>query len=637
MKKNRWSRILAVLMIMAIAVMQAPDSFTASAAETGGSVTVIIENSFFKTADGAAWEGSYETEVAYSAEDNGLTLVVKAAEALGMSCNVSNSWGSDYISGIGGLNELDGGYMSGWMGTLNGWLTNEGFSAYSVSNGKITDGDCIKFMYSMDWGADIGADYTVTETTLKSLTVSTGTLDSTFGSENTEYTLTLPEGTTEVSLVPVASNISNQVRTYVNSYTPESDTYYKAGASIPVVSGDVLYIGVGDSAWPGSYYEGTVYTIQLLVENAVPGDDNNDDDNNTGDDDNNAGDDKQPAEVVVPELEKVYEETGSRLADSEITAGVSVGGDWVVIGLARSGLLDDASAEGYYNAVCELVKSNASDKISSSKVTDNARIVLALTALGYDASDVAGYDLTAPLTEKAYVDRQGTNGILWALIALDCGDYETSGADGDYTRETMTESILAAQLEDGGFALKGESGDADLTAIVIQALTPYIEDAEVKAAVDKAVAFLSGIQNDDGSFSSYGSANAESTAQVICALSGLGIDADSDERFVKNTVSALDALLAFYNGDGSFVHLIGGENNAMATEQAYLALTAYYRMSEGKSNIYDMTDTEAPSQAETPADPDTPKTGDSIGIAAAGMLLSFSLILVLKRKESRAF
>ena len=54
--------------------------------------------------------------------------------------------------------------------------------------------------------------------------------------------------------------------------------------------------------------------------------------------------------------------------------------------------------------------------------------------------------------------------------------------------------------------------------------------------------------------------------------------------------SVIDALLRYYVKGGGFKHIMDSELDGMATEQAYYALTAYYRFLDGKTNLYDMTD-----------------------------------------------
>ena len=74
------------------------------------------------------------------------------------------------------------------------------------------------------------------------------------------------------------------------------------------------------------------------------------------------------------------------------------------------------------------------------------------------------------------------------------------------------------------------------------------------------------------------------------ALTALGIDPNTDERFVKNGNSAIDALLKYYVNGGGFKHILNGQRDGMGTEQAYYALTAYYRFLMEETRLYDMTD-----------------------------------------------
>lgn len=93
------------------------------------------------------------------------------------------------------------------------------------------------------------------------------------------------------------------------------------------------------------------------------------------------------------------------------------------------------------------------------------------------------------------------------------------------TREKLVQTILDAALENGGWALTGTTADPDMTAMAMQALAPYYDtDENVRAAVDKALDVLSAAQLPTGGFVSWGSENSESCAQVIVALTALGID-----------------------------------------------------------------------------------------------------------------
>ena len=289
------------------------------------------------------------------------------------------------------------------------------------------------------------------------------------------------------------------------------------------------------------------------------------------------------------DIQKIYAETRAYLgayADKD-PAGVS---DWAALGLARDGVkLDDA----YYNAVCAYVAENINDKgqLSSRLSTENSRRILALTAIGRDVTNVAGHDLLTGLSDLSYVTRQGLNGAVYALLALDCGGYDVPEG-GTATREALINAILDKALPAGGWAYSGTEADPDMTAVAIQALAPYYGSNEsVKSAVDKALEVLSAMQTENGGFISSGSENSESSAQVVIALTALGIDPEKDARFVKNGKSALDALCSYAVDGGGFKHIAAdAAPDAVATQQGYCALVAYQRFINGSSRLYDMTD-----------------------------------------------
>lgn len=284
-----------------------------------------------------------------------------------------------------------------------------------------------------------------------------------------------------------------------------------------------------------------------------------------------------------------WRKTHSDTLDTIKTGELAFGSEWLVIALARSGR---DVPDSYYDSVVKAVQS-AKGQLSDKKSTEYARTILALTAIGKDPTDVGGYDLLARLADMDDVTYQGINGAIFALLALDSGKYDVpAAAEGgtQVTRDGLVAYILAQQLSDGGWALSGTSADPDVTAMALQALAPYrTGDETVDAAVDKGVQLLSDMQLFDGGYSSWGTLNSESCAQVLIALATLGIDPVSDSRFVKNGLTVLDALLA-YAVSGGFRHTVDGEADAIATEQALCALTAYARLLDGKTALYDMTD-----------------------------------------------
>lgn len=272
----------------------------------------------------------------------------------------------------------------------------------------------------------------------------------------------------------------------------------------------------------------------------------------------------------------------------------SVGGEWAVLGLARSGLpVDQSYYDGYYTRLCSQLR-DCGGILDERKNTEYSRVILALTAIGRDPSAAAGYNLILPLADFDKTTEQGLNGAIWALIALDAGAYEipqtVSGTQA--TRERYLAYLLDAQSSGGAWGLTAGGADVDMTAMALQALAKYTADADVQAAVTRGLDWLSSQQRPNGAYVSYGDENSESAAQVLVALCELGIAPD-DARFTKNGHTLREVLLRFACDDGSFRHTLSDRRgDLMATEQCMYALAAVSRIERGESSLYRMqTDT----------------------------------------------
>ena len=280
----------------------------------------------------------------------------------------------------------------------------------------------------------------------------------------------------------------------------------------------------------------------------------------------------------------------------------SVGGEWAVIGLARSGQsASDSYYEAYYKTVKQYVK-DCKGILHDKKYTEYSRIILGLTAAGYDPRNVAGYDLTYALGDFERTIWQGINGPVFALIALDSRNYPVPAnkeAKTQATRDLYTAEILRRQLPDGGWNLTAgadgkiapsEKADADITGMALQALAKYQDRANVKTAIDKALSCLSAMQDEKGGYSSWGDQNSESVVQVLVALCELGVSVN-DARFIKNGITLVDNILSYQNTDGSFRHTSSGSGNSqMSSEQVFYGLVAAQRARDGKNSLYRMSD-----------------------------------------------
>ncbi len=280
----------------------------------------------------------------------------------------------------------------------------------------------------------------------------------------------------------------------------------------------------------------------------------------------------------------------------------SVGGEWAIIGLARSGYeVPEEYYQDYYATVEAYVEA-CKGVLHEKKYTEYSRVIVALSAIGKDSTDVAGYNLLTPLGDYDKTIYQGLNGPIWALISLDSGGYDmpqNPGAAVQATRDMYIDRILDCQLSDGGFSLFGgtaeataadSAADPDITGMALQALAKYQDRTDVAEVIDEALARLSEMQDADGGYSSWGTANSESVVQVVVALTELGVSLD-DSRFVKNGHTLLDNLLSYRQENGSFLHTSsGGGSNQMATEQGLYGLVAAQRASKEQNSLYRMGD-----------------------------------------------
>ena len=270
----------------------------------------------------------------------------------------------------------------------------------------------------------------------------------------------------------------------------------------------------------------------------------------------------------------------------------AVGGDWLVFGLARSGLkAPQKYFDTYYKNVEDYIVS-VDGVLSRKKNTEYSRVILALTAIGKNPADAAGFNLLLPLGDFDETVRQGVNGVIFALLALDSGGYEipeAPEAETQATRELYVGELLRREIPDGGWTLTGGEPDVDITAMTLQALAKYRDCQDVEDAVQRGIAALSALQEPNGAYLSWDEENSESVCQVIVALTELGISLD-DERFVKNGQTLPQVLERFACEDGSYRHSLNGGSDEMATEQAFYALAAIHRAETGETTLYDMTD-----------------------------------------------
>ena len=634
------------------------DTFGLEEAEIAGFVTVsITDNGVRVTGEtGLKFPVALGTIVAptrvpFKEGENMPQVTKRLLDHLGMGMGHSGTLTSGFYLGAitnfevdgtpyASMGEFDAGAGSGWMVTLNGWFINKGASDFTVQ-----DGDAIAWLYTCQLGADIGDSYyasvkeveglidkldTVTLESREAIQAARRAYDALPADQKSRVTnysklsdaeqayAKLEKEADEAAAKQVselfdkldsrASTFEEDVKKARQAYEALTDSQKKLVSNYQKLADALKALASQEDKEKAEAAEKQIAAIGTVTRDSAEAvraarqtyEDLTDSQKAM------VGNLRklEEAEAQLRSLEALdramdlYIGTGNYLEELGTPIPGSVGGEWMVLGLIRSGRAVD---EAYYAAVVQYVRENAvENRLHSAKSTENSRLILALTALGKDVTDVGGVDLLAGLNEMNYLRKQGINGPIWALIAFDSGNYSTPA--GDVTREALIRAILDAQLSDGGWALSGDVSDVDMTGMALQALAPYYgTNEEVTDAVDMALELLSGKQNADGSFTGIDGGSSESVVQVIVALSALGIDAHTDARFIKNGNSALDVLCAYYVEGGGFRHTPDGSLDGMATEQGYYALTAYFRMLDGKTALYDMTDVVDMGGRETPA------------------------------------
>lgn len=249
-----------------------------------GTVTVTVENNTFP---GGAFTGMIvnKTDYPLGENDNMMTVILRALYEEGFTWNggSSTAFGIGYLSSIekGGerLGEFSGESGSGWMGCINDFLVNEGFSQFDAASGKISDGDIVSVMFTQNMGVDLGGTWGNQDTTLRSLAISGGTLVPEFASGEAgneyDFALLVSGSGRNIKLTPTAANKNYLVKTFLNEKVTsdtEGNSFYKRTEYIPVRPGDVIYVGVGEYAWPSmnkqagntTMYYATWYALHVI-------------------------------------------------------------------------------------------------------------------------------------------------------------------------------------------------------------------------------------------------------------------------------------------------------------------------------------------------------------------------------------
>lgn len=264
------------------------------------------------------------------------------------------------------------------------------------------------------------------------------------------------------------------------------------------------------------------------------------------------------ADVLNKSAEYVY----SKVQEPSIG---SIGGEWAVIGLKKSGYkVADDYFDKYYK-VCSDNVASVNGVLHERKYTEYSRTALCLSLIGKDPTNVEGFNLIEPLNDFDKTVWQGNNGSIWALIAIDANNTECS------KRNAYISEIVNKQLDNGGWSISGDTVDMDVTAMALTALSNYSKQDKVKAAIEKGFKYI------EDSYAASGFEFSETYSQCITAYA-------ANNRNLP--AGMFDDFISFRQSNGGFLHIKGDAVNQMASEQGLYALTALYRAENGMGKLF---------------------------------------------------
>ena len=308
-------------------------------------------------------------------------------------------------------------------------------------------------------------------------------------------------------------------------------------------------------------------------------------------------------------------------ADGALCEGAGTDADAYAFALYKLGKAD---VTAYKEALRKYLDENT---VRSATTRLKYALCLCMDATGTAHDDPADEQYISQTVEDS-VGKLGVMSLAYGLHLAGNGHVGT-----EYPVGRILDELMSLRHEDGGWSVMGQYSDVDVTAMVLQSLAvmrdtlqPQVLSSAGSSEDDNreevlkqyettedgirtGLAFLSGKQNETGDFAGFGSDNAESTAQVLIALSSLGIDGASAPEFVKNGHSVIDGIMRYRLPDGSFAHIPGGDSNPTATSQVFTAMASYICYKEG--SIYYRIDRFKALSRES-SDAENPKTEEHI-------------------------
>ncbi|MDQ0972365.1 LPXTG-motif cell wall-anchored protein [Neobacillus niacini] len=566
---KRWAALFAVFLLVLSNLAFVQPSVQAATLEKAVTIKAIDENGEVVLP---------LTAVSFEEGETAYDVLLEAGEKKGKEIDTTHGEYGAFINSIGETSPTGNAY---WSFNINGVSASTGISSHKVASGE-------------------HLLFAITEWPNPTVTAKVSAV----GKNGVEV---IPE--TNVTLIKGASAydalIQAAVQHGVSVQATVDDTYFTYINNVgdtEIGSNDWWGVGVNDNALSTSIVAHEVQPndhVQLTVQTYVPPSEPG-----TAE----PAEPSEPAQPTDPE-EPVDPHETNPIKNEEIEDNISdilsymetknittfYGNEWWVWGLANTTREIPAT---YVTSVKEKVKEVDGN---FRNVLDLEKVIIGLSAAGYDATSIEGYNLVDLLVNHASLQNSSINMNIYALLAVDSAQYKTP----EGFREQQVNAILSRELAGGGWSFFGSNPSPDITGMVLTALAPYRNQADVQMAIDRAVNYLSDVQGETGGFTiaSNGGDSSESISQAIVGLASVGVD-PTGQSFTKAGGNLILHLLKFKQNDGGFSHLQAGASSDMSTQQVLLALTAYQSFVNNNGLVYQFELVNKP--GAQPAEPNQP-------------------------------